>query len=603
MRKIIIPILASLLIVGTAKAYTVQWGDTLSGIADKYNTTVESLASSNNISNPNVIYEGQNLVINRGGNLGATPSPTSSANRVYVEAQDSQLFTGAASGDTTLTLNELADIYGNDVEMLGSKMYGRINPNGDNISEAISFTGITSNSDGTVTLTGVKSVLAQYPYTETSGLTRSHSIGSLFRLTNTAAFYDDLANKENDEIIDGQWDFSTSLPTVPSTTPTNDDQVASKKYIDDTLSAGNTNLNRLTVAATAGETVSAGDIVYFDETDKEWKKAAATFVEPQNYKLGIAQGSGTDGNTISNGVLLQGYDTNQSGLSAGTLYYLSDTAGAVTSTAGTNQFELGFAYDATDFYFFPGWKSRLTYEQRQALVNANSPTGSNPLLVDSDATTTPTASKIPIAGDVLDPAWIATSTATGSIIYDNGTDFYNLGIGNAGEVLKVNSGATAPEWGGATYRLTATTTDVTTGATSDTTLLTATLPGGVLGTVNAVRIKAYISDFDLDTGDATFKLKYGSTDVATITTVAGSISNYTGWIEATLYSAGTTASQEGSISAFISSGATFQSAPVGVGTATENSTGDLSVTLEVVFSGAGSARSITMANGYIEVIQ
>ena len=43
--------------------YIVQSGDTLSGIAKKYNTTYLKLAQDNNISNPNLIYPGQRIVI------------------------------------------------------------------------------------------------------------------------------------------------------------------------------------------------------------------------------------------------------------------------------------------------------------------------------------------------------------------------------------------------------------------------------------------------------------------------------------------------------------------------------------------------------------
>ena len=39
--------------------YTVQRGDTLSQIAQRYGTTVQEIASINNISNPNLIYPGQ----------------------------------------------------------------------------------------------------------------------------------------------------------------------------------------------------------------------------------------------------------------------------------------------------------------------------------------------------------------------------------------------------------------------------------------------------------------------------------------------------------------------------------------------------------------
>ena len=73
-------------------------------------------------------------------------------------------------------------------------------------------------------------------------------------------------------------------------------------------------------------------------------------------------------------------------------------------------------------------------------------------LSDSTSTTssvlaaTPTAVKA--AYDLADAA-IAKSTVTtaGDIIYRNATVPARLGIGTAGQILKVNSGATAPEWG------------------------------------------------------------------------------------------------------------------------------------------------------------
>lgn len=45
------------------KTYIVKSGDTLSGIAAKYSTTYQKIAKDNNISNPNVIYPGQKLII------------------------------------------------------------------------------------------------------------------------------------------------------------------------------------------------------------------------------------------------------------------------------------------------------------------------------------------------------------------------------------------------------------------------------------------------------------------------------------------------------------------------------------------------------------
>lgn len=46
-----------------ATTYTVKWGDTLTGIAAKYNTTVNTLVKLNNIANPDYIVVGQVLTI------------------------------------------------------------------------------------------------------------------------------------------------------------------------------------------------------------------------------------------------------------------------------------------------------------------------------------------------------------------------------------------------------------------------------------------------------------------------------------------------------------------------------------------------------------
>lgn len=52
-----------LFLTKVAEYYIVKAGDTLSGIAKRYNTTYQVLARSNNISNPNTIYIGQKIII------------------------------------------------------------------------------------------------------------------------------------------------------------------------------------------------------------------------------------------------------------------------------------------------------------------------------------------------------------------------------------------------------------------------------------------------------------------------------------------------------------------------------------------------------------
>ncbi len=46
----------------------------------------------------------------------------------------------------------------------------------------------------------------------------------------------------------------------------------------------------------------------------------------------------------------------------------------------------------------------------------------------------------------LSPVELIDSLAAGDIIYHDGTKFVRLAIGTAGQVLTVNTGATAPEW-------------------------------------------------------------------------------------------------------------------------------------------------------------
>ena len=75
-------------------------------------------------------------------------------------------------------------------------------------------------------------------------------------------------------------------------------------------------------------------------------------------------------------------------------------------------------------------------------------------LENSTSSTSTTTAAVPAsvksAYDLADAA-IAKSTVTtaGDIIFRNATVPTRLGIGTAGQVLKVNSGATAPEWGSA----------------------------------------------------------------------------------------------------------------------------------------------------------
>lgn len=55
----------------TPRSYTIQPGDTLSAIAERYGTTWQALAQANNIANPNLIFPNQTLTIPNGTGGGA----------------------------------------------------------------------------------------------------------------------------------------------------------------------------------------------------------------------------------------------------------------------------------------------------------------------------------------------------------------------------------------------------------------------------------------------------------------------------------------------------------------------------------------------------
>lgn len=88
--------------------YTVKSGDTLSGIAAKYGTTYQAIASLNGISNPNKIYVGQKLKISKG----STSSASSSSSKQYYTIKSGDTLSGIAVkyGTTVAKLQSLNGI-------------------------------------------------------------------------------------------------------------------------------------------------------------------------------------------------------------------------------------------------------------------------------------------------------------------------------------------------------------------------------------------------------------------------------------------------------------------------------------------------------------
>lgn len=130
---------------------------------------------------------------------------------------------GVVIGATSITLTDLVDIYGNVLTMadFGSIGYITLEPDTTN-SEAATFTGVTANANGTYTLTGVKTILAKSPYTQTSGLVRNHAGGTKVVITDNTGFWDTFLNKNNNETVVGLVTFpdGANRPVLAADTDT-----------------------------------------------------------------------------------------------------------------------------------------------------------------------------------------------------------------------------------------------------------------------------------------------------------------------------------------------------------------------------------------------
>ena len=116
-------------VVPSGNSYTVKSGDTLGAIAQAYGTTVNALASHNNISNPSLIRVGQVINI-----------PTNSTTQRYT----------VKSGDT---LSAIAEDYGTTADAI-AKLNNIKNPDLISVGQVLNIRG---NSKATVTTYTIKS--------------------------------------------------------------------------------------------------------------------------------------------------------------------------------------------------------------------------------------------------------------------------------------------------------------------------------------------------------------------------------------------------------------------------------------------------------------
>lgn len=149
---------------------------------------------------------------------------------------------------------------------------------------------------------------------------------------------------------------------------------------------GGVTSSRVLAEGTAGETIAAGNLVYFKAADGRWWLCDAdTAATVENIILGLAQGAGTAGNAITGGVLLWGIDSNQSGRTIGAVQYAGNTAGALSESAGTTEVTVAQAKSATEVYFYPRYNQQLTEDQQDALGGTSgTPSNTNKFVTQAD---------------------------------------------------------------------------------------------------------------------------------------------------------------------------------------------------------------------------
>lgn len=471
-------------------------------------------------------------------------------------------------GSTTITMSNFGDIG-----------YGTLEP-GTSREEQISFTGVTQNGDGTATLSGVtRGLRFVAPYDEVTANKKLHAGGAVFVLSNTAAFYAELGGKDNDETVTGLWTYTQFPKKSGTTTPTDADQFAPKAYVDATAT-GSAVYDQNVVAGVAGETLAAGNLVYFKTSDgRWWLTDADTAATVDGVILGFAQGAATAGVAVN--VVIGGVDKNQSGLTAGTTYYASNTAGALSSSAGTVERIVGKALTTTSIILNPNFAVIPTADEKEALVGSSgTPSSANKFITADD---------------------VSSAAASGKIVRASGTALPAL---DGSALTGIN----------ASRKLTSITADTTVSSTtSDTALITYSVTGGTLSTANVIRLTTRIRMRTESTNAVTFRLKYGATTVcsAAVSPAVGTGIETYGYFVAYLFAAGTTSSQEGSFqfTGTKSEPGNYSDSEAGrkdfvaLGTASEDSTADKNLVLSYQ-PGANSANDYcTVYHSLIEIIK
>lgn len=298
---------------------------------------------------------------------------------------------------TQIVVKNLKDSRGRPITtMIGNILYATIEPTSQNNQEIISFTGLTDLGNNLVRLTGVTRNLNPIPPHTALTADVPHGTGATIIVTDTPQFWNERAAKDKNESITGLWNYSVAnRPLLASDVDASDNREFVTKGELLRAAFGAPTVLGVIVGGTAGQNITARQVVWLDETLGTWKLADGATLSEVNgtKKLGIALSTTTSGNSITSGVQLNGSISGFTGLSVG-LVYVND-AGNVSNTPGTNVRPIGVAISSSGIIFDQAQATILSKTEKDALQGTSgTPSNTNRYVTNDDTSATPTANKV-----------------------------------------------------------------------------------------------------------------------------------------------------------------------------------------------------------------
>ena len=265
--------------------YTVQSGDTLSGIALKFSTTSSKLAQLNSISNPNLIYVGQRLLVNQSSNSNSSSSGQSSSATTNTETSSASYT--VKSGDT---LSGIASQYNTTVNQIVS-LNQLSNPNLIYVGQVLKLknsqtTNSSSSSSTAATTAGTYTVKAGDTLSAIASRysTSSSTLASLNSLSNPNLIY-------VGQVLKVSSNASTSSSTSSSANSTVTTAASYTVKAGDTLSAIAAKYGTTYQALASTNSISNPNDIYVGQVIKV--SATATAASPQAASSTNSNGSYT----------------------------------------------------------------------------------------------------------------------------------------------------------------------------------------------------------------------------------------------------------------------------------------------------------------------